>query len=295
MKFHTDHQKLIGILVVINIIFTPLFFIKHVNSYNGITVIGEIEVYDSDGISPLTSYDFPLFSGGTSDTFHKHFFIKNTGNQPVSVYWNISESSINWNLKKSLNLYKYYENGVCKYSFGIPQESLLTTDYWQPNTEALFLGVDDGKNLHFELFYTGETISSETFRLTISFYAKEPSTVPATVNVESDTLNLKSKGKWITSYVELPEGYEVNDIDFTSIMLNDTISVDTSAPITIRDYNKNGVADLLVKFNKNQIIEWLYTLFFSDETIFPPEVTFSVTGDLKEVTFEGYDTITINT
>lgn len=280
---------------MINIIFVTLYFTKQVDAYNGITVQGTIEVYNSNGISPLTSYDFPLFTGGTSDTFHKLFFLNNTGNQPVSVYWNVSASSIDWEVKKSLDLYEYYENEVCKYSFGIPQASLLTTDYWHPNTEALFLGVDNGKNLHFELFYTGEPITSETFSLTISFYAKQPSTVPATVNVEPNTLNLKSKGKWITNYIELPKGYEVSDIDFTSIKLNDTITVDTSAPITIGDYNRDGVSDLLVNFNRNQIIEWLYPLSFSEETIYHPEVTFRITGAIKEVTFEGYDTITINT
>ena len=295
LKFHSLHQKLIVILVVINFIFTPILFIKNVDSYNGITVIGDIEVYDSDGVSPLTSYDFPLFAGGTSDIFHKHFFVNNTGNQPVLVYWNISASSIDWKVKKSYELYDHYENDEHKYSFGISQDSSLTIDYWYPNTEALFLGVDNGKNLHFELFYSGESIFSETFSMTITFYAMELSTLPAIVNVEPNVLNIKSKGKWITNYIELPKGYDVNNVDFSSIMLNDTIMVDTSAPITIGDYNEDGVSDLLVNFNRNQIIEWLSQLFFTEETISYPEVTFRITGYLKEVPFEGYDTITIIT
>jgi len=33
----------------------------------------------------------------------------------------------------------------------------------------------------------------------------------ATVDLDPDTLNLESKGKWITCYIELPEGYDTGD------------------------------------------------------------------------------------
>jgi len=33
----------------------------------------------------------------------------------------------------------------------------------------------------------------------------------ATVDLDPDTLNLESKGKWITCYIELPEGYGIGD------------------------------------------------------------------------------------
>jgi hypothetical protein len=155
------------------------------------------------------------------------------------------------------------------------------------------LGINNGKDLHFELFYTGEPITSETFSLTISFYAEQPSTIPATINIEPNTLNLKSKGEWITNYIELPEGYDVSDVDIASIKLNDTITIDPSAPITIKDYIEDGMSDLIVKFNKNQIIEWLYTLISIEETIHPHEVMVRTTGTIKEATFEGYQTIKI--
>lgn len=41
----------------------------------------------------------------------------------------------------------------------------------------------------------------------------------ATINIDPNTLNLKRKGKWITAYVELPEGYDVKDIDFDTVRL----------------------------------------------------------------------------
>jgi hypothetical protein len=41
----------------------------------------------------------------------------------------------------------------------------------------------------------------------------------ATINIDPDTLNLKRMGKWITAYLELPEGYDVIDIDFDTVRL----------------------------------------------------------------------------
>lgn len=40
------------------------------------------------------------------------------------------------------------------------------------------------------------------------------------------TLNLASKGKWVTAHVELPEGYDGEDVDMDTVMLEDSIPVD---------------------------------------------------------------------
>ena len=47
--------------------------------------------------------------------------------------------------------------------------------------------------------------------------------IPAEVDIEPDTLNLTSKGKWITAYTWLPEGYDVADIEPNSVFLEDVI------------------------------------------------------------------------
>jgi hypothetical protein len=52
----------------------------------------------------------------------------------------------------------------------------------------------------------------------IKIYEVAPA-IPATVDIDPDTLNLKSKGKWITCYIELPDGYSVEDIDIDSVTL----------------------------------------------------------------------------
>ena len=112
----------------------------------------------------------------------------------------------------------------------------------------------------------------------------EPAIVEATVDIDPDTLNLKSKGKWITCYIELPEGYDVADIDVSTIMLNGQVPAE-SKPTAIADYDSDGIADLMVKFSRSAV-----------QNILPPEgeAEITVAGELADGTaFEGKDTIRI--
>ena len=87
--------------------------------------------------------------------------------------------------------------------------------------------------------------------LTITAYAT------ATVDVDPNTLNLKSRGEWITCYIELPEGYDVGGIHVPSVKLNNTISVDL-ASTSIGDYDNDEVPDLTVKFSRTELTAYIY-------------------------------------
>jgi len=116
--------------------------------------------------------------------------------------------------------------------------------------------------------------------------------ITATIELDPDTLNLKSKGRWITCYIKLPEGYDVSDIDRATILLNDTIPVDpfwVDKPLesVIGDYDNYTVPDLMVKFNRAIVIEYLL-----NQNITYGNVTLTVTGELYDGTlFEGSDMI----
>ena len=43
--------------------------------------------------------------------------------------------------------------------------------------------------------------------------------IPASIDIEPDTLNLKSKIKWATAYITLPKGYDVADINVSTVEL----------------------------------------------------------------------------
>lgn len=283
---------LILVLLVSNLVLAALFLLKPVSAHNGISTAGEIAVYDSDGTTPLTGYDFPLFSGGLTDTFTKRFFIRNVGSDPVSVYWNITGSSISWELRAApcLNVYDHYEEGFLKFSFGVTQGSTVPADYWHPSWEAILLGADEEVELGFELHYTGEPNTAEIFAMTVSFYAAQPSRVNAAVDVEPDTLNLKSKGKWISCFIELPPGYDVNDIRLDSIRLNDTIPVDPSAPVSVGDCDGDGISDLMVKFDRATVVQHIVS-----QGVEFANVTIILTGQLYDGTvFEGSDVIRVS-
>jgi Tol biopolymer transport system component len=114
--------------------------------------------------------------------------------------------------------------------------------------------------------------------------------INASVDTDPDTLNLKSKGRWVTAYVELPEGYNVANINAFSIMLNDTIPEDPSAPKTIGDYDNDGVLDLMVKFDRAAVVQYILDHVSAKGML----VTLTVTGKLDDGTpFQGSDTIKI--
>jgi len=106
----------------------------------------------------------------------------------------------------------------------------------------------------------------------------------ADIDIDPDTLNLKSKGKWITCYIELPEGYEVSNIDVSTIRLNDIVPAE-SKPTEIGDHDDDGVPDLMVKFNRADVQEILEV---------GDEVEITVTGKLIDgLPFDGKDTIKV--
>ena len=121
----------------------------------------------------------------------------------------------------------------------------------------------------------------------------------ATIDIDPDTLNLKSNGEWITTYIELPGSYDVNEIVVSTVKLippsGDEVVVDSSAPTTVGDYDSNGIPDLMVKFDRATVIEYLGTVdTVGDGTGIDEDVELTITGELTGGTpFEGSDTIRV--
>jgi hypothetical protein len=115
-------------------------------------------------------------------------------------------------------------------------------------------------------------------------YIIEAPIAEATIDIDPNTLNLKSRGRWITTYIELSEGYNVNLIDVSTILLEDTISAQLR-PTSIGDYDDDGIPDLMVKFDRSDVIDMLS----------PGTYNLKVTGELEDGSFfKGYsDLITV--
>jgi len=113
--------------------------------------------------------------------------------------------------------------------------------------EGVILKIDNNGDGFFEQMAIADNeLSSDEFAL-------QTETV---VDFDPDTLNLKSKGKFVTVYIELPEDIDASEIDLFSLALNELVSP-LPKPIEIGDYDSDGTNDLMVKFNLQEIMEVL--------------------------------------
>jgi len=115
--------------------------------------------------------------------------------------------------------------------------------------------------------------------------------ISATIDVDPDTLNLRSEGKWITAYIQLPEGYDPENIDATTILLNGTISpvLDlkyefvTNSSEYLVDHNEDGILERMVKFDKAEVMALPNV----------GEATLTITGEVNDTSFEASDSIRV--
>jgi len=112
------------------------------------------------------------------------------------------------------------------------------------------------------------------------------------IDIDPDVLNLNSKAKWVTCHIEL--GDNVSDACISSIMLNGTIPVDSTAPVEVGDYDGDAILDLTVGFNRTEVAE--YILAYLDlESISNGNVTLTVTGEFHPPqSFNGSDVIRVS-
>jgi hypothetical protein len=118
-----------------------------------------------------------------------------------------------------------------------------------------------------------------------------PATIPAVIDLDPGTLNLDSNGKWITCYIELPEG-DVVAINAETVKLGDIPAwlgeEGWATPLgndeNIVDHDGDGIMERMVKFDRAAV----------QATVQPPQATVTVTGMLTDGTpFEGAATIAV--
>jgi parallel beta-helix repeat protein len=100
------------------------------------------------------------------------------------------------------------------------------------------------------------------------------------LNTDPDTLNLKSRGRWITAYITLPEGFDASDIEFSTISLGDgTFEVGG-------EYGEFESNLYTAKFDRSELEDMIGA---------PNEaLELTVTGELTDGTpFTGSDTIRV--
>jgi len=113
--------------------------------------------------------------------------------------------------------------------------------------------------------------------------------VSAEVDINPNNINLNRKKLLLTAFIELPEGYNVRNIDVSSVMLNRIVHAKLK-PVNVGDHDGNGVPDLMIKFEIPIVNEQQQTTFTRSKFT----ATLTVTGKLLDGTpFMGSDTIRI--
>ncbi len=115
--------------------------------------------------------------------------------------------------------------------------------------------------------------------------------VKAVIDIQPDTLNRKSKGNWVTAYIELPTGFDVGAINIGTLAITDVNGSPIESPIyaqlspsEISDYDSDGIPDLMVKFSRKTMIQFLSS----------GNCVLTLKGKLNDKTaFQGSDTIRV--
>ncbi|MGC8832249.1 MAG: hypothetical protein ACP5PQ_06695, partial [Thermoproteota archaeon] len=133
------------------------------------------------------------------------------------------------------------------------------------------------------LYLGSENAGSDIWATTIT-----SSIIPAKIDFKPDTLNMKSKAdeNAVTGYIEFPAGYDVNNIDATTVKLftaKGNVSVQAS-PIEIGDYDNDGIPDLMVKFPRQEVIKIVDA---------GDQIPITIKGEVSGNPFEGIDTIKV--
>lgn len=83
-----------------------------------------------------------------------------------------------------------------------------------------------------------------------------PDFIVATIELGPETINLKSQGRFVTAYIELPDASSPAKIDVSSIKITaiDGVPISPisakSAPNEVGDFDNDGVPDLTIKFDR---------------------------------------------
>jgi hypothetical protein len=238
-----------------------------------------IGVYmDKNCYHHVTSVDWGLIEPGS--TIDINVFVRNEGNTSATL----SISTSNWNPSEATSFVHLSWN----YTGEIVEESRVLPVTLSLNVDA---DIEEIWVISFDVNIEGSQDSIKmvrTIAMTVSIRYPVWS-----LDVTPNSLNLRSKGRWITCYIEPPVNYDVTSINRTTIMLNETIPVDPfwmKKPVEslTGDYDNDSIPDLMVKLDRQAVIEYIRTKGTKDT-----EMTLTITGEADGSSFEVSDTIKV--
>jgi hypothetical protein len=106
--------------------------------------------------------------------------------------------------------------------------------------------------------------------------------------INPKTLNLKSRGRVVTTFVELPTSFDPSAIEVGSLRLEGAIPVAVPPTPKPGDGDEDGTPDLMAKFSRQALIAWLCEIDRDKGT-----VVLRVTGTVAGEPFEARGTVRV--
>ena len=191
--------------------------------------------------------------------------------------WN--ETTITWNNRPNLMTFLNEHSGDTLTWWNWDVKAFVENEYGSDRTVSICLVPGDGNK------FITEFRSREWGNPEYRPYLEVTYALPATIDIDPDTLTLKKKDRWITAYIELPPDYNVDDIDMSTVrLIVETDNVPAKLkPKKIGDHDSDTIPDLKVKF-KRWDVQALASV---------GEYEAMVIGEVAGVPFQGSDTIRV--
>jgi len=201
----------------------------------------------------------------SEDPGNKHRF-----NIDYSADTDITTHVFKWK-KNRIDFQSYYGNYMEK----PPKEYLIQS--WSYKGDDVPAAGEENPRINFYLISGAAPANGQNAEVVIKRFRYMPNTgVKNAVMITPRTLNLASKGNWINCILRLPKGYNVADVNTSSILLEGQIKPEKVVV---------GGQIVMVKFARSEVQEMLGE---------PGYVELKVTWELKDGTeFEGTDIIRV--
>jgi len=137
-------------------------------------------------------------------------------------------------------------------------------------------------------FSLAEPLADDTGRVFIDDVSISEFVIPVRVRITPRTLNLKSKGKFITCRIDFPKGFSARAVNLSTVNLVSDDSEPVAGlpkPVSVHKVGRSGVTELMLKFPRADV-----------EAILSPApwVELTISGTLNDGTpFSGDDAIRV--
>jgi hypothetical protein len=213
------------------------------------------------------------------------FLIANQPSSPVADYCIAVRDTFvpTLGITKTIDPHIRYSDHASFWDFGFRSLCGIEIDHWDNRVIHTRGDVVDRLDMH---------LAGDVTRLAAASLASMARLVSAplliaNIDLDAATLNFRSRGSYITCYIELPPDFPVPEIDVSTVTLNGSIQAEPASS-SMGDYDSDGILDLMVNFER-----WRAAKRLSRWKMPGGAIELVVTGEVGGFPFEGRDTVSV--